>query len=280
MKNFLKNILLWISGKSEFYPEQLKKALEEHMERYMWILPTETYVPHAYKIRLHPKNFQQLSPTLPRLQEQLTYQLNQRVLEKGYKLITTPISISFVEDRTLTTHFAIDLLPPVSPQEIKPAQEPKVLPPFKKSGKTPEKLLSSASVSKRKGEGRRVKKEKNPELKARDEKPGSLRPPTGKPTAFLEVLSGEPMKGKKFSLIFHKTILGRSPLADIRFPADMLDISDRHAIIHYDKERYYIEDANSSTGTYVNETSIKKVKLEPGAEIRIGKVIMRFMLES
>lgn len=240
----------------------------------------ETYVPHAYKIRLPPKNFQQLSPTLPRLQEQLVNQLNQWALEKGYKLLVTPLSLSFVEDKGLTSHFAIDPLPPViQQQEIKPPQEPKVLPSSKKSGKTPEKSPSSAPLGKRRGEGKRIKKDRNPELKTRDERPGPLKPPTGKPTAFLEVISGEPMKGKKFSLIFHKTILGRSPLADIRFPQDMLDISDRHAIIHYDKERYYIEDANSSTGTYVNETSIKKVKLEPGAEIRIGKVVMRFMLE-
>jgi len=291
MKVLLKRVLARMFGESEVTASHLIKALEASMKKHEWVLTTGTYVPNAYRIRLNSENFLKLHAVMPGLEKQLVDRARQIIGEKGYKLLTSPISVSFIEDKSLMDHFVIDLLPPVIGQGGLSDKGPKISPPpGKRSGRVPERFPHSPRPDLKRGE-RRTDQDKPPTLKKDDKdknqgprvKSAELKPgESGKKVqnASLEVLSGEGIKGKKFPLIYHKTILGRSPLADIRFPVEMLDISDRHAIIHYDNQRFYIEDASSTGGTYVNETLIKKVKLEPGAEIRIGRVLMRFILDA
>jgi hypothetical protein len=303
MKEFLKKVFAGMAKESKFHLTQLSKALETCVMKHTWVFPTETYIPNTYKIRLNTENYRELLPKLPEFRKQLADQVSQLVLRNGYKLIISSISVSFIEDKNLTSAFIIEPLPPILPQGPGPGKETKASIPFDRRSARPSRRQGrpTGPDAERNGERKREKnknresrnKGQEPKIRmSRESKPvidsesrvrnqevkasGSRE---SKPTTGLQVLSGEGMRGKRFNLVFHKTILGRSPLADIRFPEDMIDVSDRHAIIHYDKQDYFIEDANSTTGTYVNETLIKKVKLEPGAEIRIGKVIMRFILE-
>lgn len=56
-------------------------------------------------------------------------------------------------------------------------------------------------------------------------------------------------------------------------------VSRMHARLLHDAEDYYLEDENSTNGTYCNKTRLQpyeKTKLEPGDEIQIGNVTLYF----
>ena len=56
-------------------------------------------------------------------------------------------------------------------------------------------------------------------------------------------------------------------------------VSRMHARILRDQKQYYLEDENSTNGTYCNQTRLQpyeRKKLEPGDEIRIGNVALFF----
>lgn len=56
-------------------------------------------------------------------------------------------------------------------------------------------------------------------------------------------------------------------------------VSRMHARILRDQKQYFLEDENSTNGTYCNQTRLQpyeRKKLEPGDEIRIGSVILFF----
>ena len=72
--------------------------------------------------------------------------------------------------------------------------------------------------------------------------------------------------------------IGNHPKADLYIEKDT--ISGLHAGIDYQDGQYYIEDFNSTNGTYVNEVPLcykQKLKLTSGDEIRFGDVRYRFL---
>ena len=65
------------------------------------------------------------------------------------------------------------------------------------------------------------------------------------------------------------TVIGRVPGNDIVIGIPL--VSRQHARISFDKNQYFIEDTNSSNGTYVNGVQIKaKVTMHDGARIQIA----------
>ena len=63
--------------------------------------------------------------------------------------------------------------------------------------------------------------------------------------------------------------IGRSPKNDIHI--DNLAVSNFHAVIKKVMKVYFIEDLNSTNGTFVNEKKIDKYELLDGDEVIIGK---------
>ena len=73
-------------------------------------------------------------------------------------------------------------------------------------------------------------------------------------------------------------ILGKNPKATLHLDKDT--ISQFHAKFDYVEEHYYIEDMNSTNGTYVNDESLnykEKRKLSSGDLIRFADVKYRFL---
>jgi len=63
--------------------------------------------------------------------------------------------------------------------------------------------------------------------------------------------------------------VGRNRQNDIQI--DNLAVSGSHAVIKKVMNTYYIEDLESTNGTFVNEKKIKKYELLDGDEVIIGK---------
>lgn len=80
---------------------------------------------------------------------------------------------------------------------------------------------------------------------------------------------------KEVQLTRDKTTLGRRPYNDIVI--DNLAISGEHAAIQLNGGEVYMEDLNSTNGTYVNGKAIKKQMLQNGDVIEVGKYVINYV---
>ena len=69
--------------------------------------------------------------------------------------------------------------------------------------------------------------------------------------------------------------LGRRPYNDI--VVDNLAVSGEHAALQVIGHDYFIEDLNSTNGTYINEQKIKRQILKNGDTIEIGRYAIRYV---
>ncbi|TAM38421.1 MAG: FHA domain-containing protein [Burkholderiaceae bacterium] len=82
---------------------------------------------------------------------------------------------------------------------------------------------------------------------------------------------------KEFQLTKDRTTLGRRPYNDIVI--DNLAVSGEHAVLQMTGNEIYLEDLNSTNGSYVNGKSIKKQLLHNNDTIEVGKYKIRFVNE-
>jgi len=92
----------------------------------------------------------------------------------------------------------------------------------------------------------------------------------------LEVLSG-PMDGSEFSIQQDITTIGRGEKNDITLPFDRL-ISGYHSKITFENDYYWLEDAGSRNGTYIEGEKINsRVKIASETIFKLGKTEMRLI---
>jgi pSer/pThr/pTyr-binding forkhead associated (FHA) protein len=80
---------------------------------------------------------------------------------------------------------------------------------------------------------------------------------------------------KEVQLTKDRTTLGRRPYNDIVI--DNLAVSGEHAVMQMSGADVFLEDLNSTNGTYVNGKAIKKQQLQNGDSIEIGKYKIKFV---
>lgn len=80
---------------------------------------------------------------------------------------------------------------------------------------------------------------------------------------------------KEIPLIKERTTIGRKPHNDIQI--DNLAISGEHAVIITIYNDSFLEDLNSTNGTFVNNQSIKKHFLQTGDVIALGKYSLKYV---
>lgn len=91
------------------------------------------------------------------------------------------------------------------------------------------------------------------------------------------IISMEGVVIKEVELSKDRTSLGRRPYNDVVI--DNLAISGEHAVLQLAGQEVFIEDLNSTNGTYVNGKSIKKHLLQHNDVIEIGKYHIQFANE-
>ncbi|HEY1092593.1 MAG TPA: FHA domain-containing protein [Burkholderiaceae bacterium] len=82
---------------------------------------------------------------------------------------------------------------------------------------------------------------------------------------------------KEVQVTKDKTTLGRRPYNDIVI--DNLAVSGEHAVLQMVGADVFIEDLNSTNGTYINGKAIKKQLLANNDVVEIGKYKIKFLLE-
>lgn len=82
---------------------------------------------------------------------------------------------------------------------------------------------------------------------------------------------------KEVQLTKDRTTLGRRPYNDIVI--DNLAVSGEHAIVQMTGNEVYLEDLNSTNGTYVNGKAVKKQLLQNSDTVEIGKYKIKYINE-
>ncbi|MBK1614431.1 FHA domain-containing protein [Rubrivivax gelatinosus] len=82
---------------------------------------------------------------------------------------------------------------------------------------------------------------------------------------------------KEVQITKDKTTLGRRPYNDIVI--DNLAVSGEHAVLQMVAADVFIEDLNSTNGTYINGKAIKKQLLAHNDTVEIGKYKIKYLTE-
>jgi hypothetical protein len=82
---------------------------------------------------------------------------------------------------------------------------------------------------------------------------------------------------KEVQITKDKTTLGRRPYNDIVI--DNLAVSGEHAVLQMGGHDVFIEDLNSTNGTYINGKAIKKQLLQHNDTVEIGKYKIKYLVE-
>jgi len=82
---------------------------------------------------------------------------------------------------------------------------------------------------------------------------------------------------KEVQLTKDRTTLGRRPYNDIVI--DNLAVSGEHAVLAMSGNEVYLEDLNSTNGTYINGKAVKKQLLANNDAVEIGKYKIKFIHE-
>jgi hypothetical protein len=100
-------------------------------------------------------------------------------------------------------------------------------------------------------------------------------PPAGvtQGTAWLDGVGGI-VKGQRMILIKDETLLGRSGVCDLQFHDPK--VSRQHALLRLYNSNYFIQDMQSSRGTYINGRRVETHELRDRDQIQIGDTILVF----
>jgi FHA domain len=82
---------------------------------------------------------------------------------------------------------------------------------------------------------------------------------------------------KEVQITKDKTTLGRRPYNDIVI--DNLAVSGEHAVLQMSGADVFIEDLNSTNGTYINGKAIKKQLLTHNDTVEIGKYKIKYLVD-
>lgn len=93
--------------------------------------------------------------------------------------------------------------------------------------------------------------------------------------AVLEVIRGDLPEKIRF-LRPRPYVVGRARHNDIALNEP--SISKLHARIDYQEGRFFVEDAGSLHGVYVNAAKVRRAELSPGSQIQLGNVTLKFSL--
>ncbi len=83
---------------------------------------------------------------------------------------------------------------------------------------------------------------------------------------------------KEVQLAKDRTTMGRRPYNDVVI--DNLAVSGEHAVFQLAGDEVYLEDLNSTNGTYVNGKAAKKQLLRSGDTIEVGKYKIKFLSDA
>jgi len=258
VRNLFRKFKWVISKKStELQPKYILERLISEIEHKKKLgIEENAFVPNVYAVYLSPIDYEELSPLLSGIKDQLKNKLMEKIKKNGYRLLSTSISLEIREDSGLERNQVV------------------VESSFLKEKTSAAPVVDSKVVSF--GGGR--KDERKPEPVQRtaltriiEDKKTKIIDDT---KVELEIVEGDG-KGEIIPLKEGEYTFGRGKDARILVKDNDDTVSRVHFKITVREGRISIKDLNSANGTRVNDIEIEEAELKKGDTITAGKVLLR-----
>ncbi|MBM4305235.1 MAG: DUF2662 domain-containing protein [Deltaproteobacteria bacterium] len=238
--------------------EILQKVFVEIEKRKKLGIEDNPYVPNAYAVYLSPSDYEELSPFLFGIREQLIKKASEKIRNKAYKLLSSNLSIEIRQDPALEKNQVVvessflkekatSSLPSLSTEaDTSILSKETMQPPVD----LPQKNILTKVI-----EEKKTKMIDNAKVK-------------------LEILEGT-SKGDYIALKEGDYTFGRGREAAILLTEPEETISRVHFKLMVRDGRIAIKDLNSTNGTKVNGIGIENAELKKGDMISAGKVMLK-----
>jgi len=251
--------LIFPTAQPALQPKEILKKIFAEIERRKKLgIEENAYVPNVYFIYMSPFDYEELSPFLFGIKEQLIKKVSEKIRNKGYKLLSSTLSIEIRQDSALEKNQVV-----VESSFLKEKAMPSLASPPTET-ETP---LSSKGTSQTLTEP----SQKNILTKVIEEKKTKMIDNT---KVKLEILDG----GGKSDVIGLKEgeyTFGRGRDATILVKDPEETVSRVHFKLMVRDGRIAIKDLNSTNGTKVNGIEIEEAELKKGDSISAGKVLLK-----
>lgn len=256
------NVLRSLASTNSTNPLQPKEILSriflELEKRKKLGIEENPYVPNAYAVYLSPSDYEELSPFLFGIKEQLIKKVSEKVRNKGYKLLSTNLNIEIRQDPALEKNQVViesSFLKEKSATSLASFSPETEAHPSNKETPQLSVDVSQKNVLTKVIEEKKTKMIDNIKVK-------------------LEILEGE-SKGDFIALKEGDYTFGRGRDAAILLADPEATISRVHFKLMVRDGRIAIRDLNSTNGTKVNGIEIEDAELKKGDTINAGKVALR-----
>ena len=223
-------------------PVELARKLAREMDSHKAQSISRVYVPNQYTVWLSPKDREEFSGYESALTKELSDHLLEHARSEGLTLVTRPTVTFETDDRLGVGEFGI---------------QAKLLRTSEDDSREPEEAGFGQTMVYSTGSA---------------EQPREAEPAPARTTRAL--LVGE---GRRRMLSGDRLVLGRSRQADIVL--DDPNVSRRHAELRQEGDGWSIADLRSTNGVKVNGRLVERAQLEPGDDIVLGTLELRFEVE-
>jgi pSer/pThr/pTyr-binding forkhead associated (FHA) protein len=278
IKSILKSIRksLW-GGNEELQPSDILSQLISELEKRKKLgIEENAFVPNVYAVYLSPLDYDELSPLLSGIRDQLRNKLMDRIKKKGYRLLSTSITIDLREDSSLQMNQVVvesSFLKEKTVSEPDPTSKQTAIV-TSISGSIPRNASQSKATlqgSIASGEKEIVAKPISNITKIIEDRKTKIIDNT---KVALEIIHGD-NRGSVISLKEGDYTFGRGKEAKVLIKDEDETVSRVHFKLSVRDGRVNIKDLNSANGTKVNEIDIEEAELHKGDTITAGKVLLK-----
>ncbi|MFA6807982.1 MAG: DUF3662 and FHA domain-containing protein [Eubacteriales bacterium] len=233
-------------------PVEIAKEMIKAMLKNKQVSISTVYVPNVYRVFLNPVDYSIMESFGDAFLVELAKYIYDEGKKQGYTFLTLPVvEMSFVKD-VLQGEIRIDVI-----------FDDSVVETWQIEGDNKESyvdLIENTSVLP--GAVRLADAfQKNQKRKSR---------------CYLEIIKGN-NEGKIYVLDKDEIFLGRN--GDCEIEVDDLEVSRRHMKIGSDNGRWFVQDLDSTNGTYVNKLKVDRYIVKNGDKIKIGNTVFLYKME-
>jgi hypothetical protein len=266
IKNYLKRLRgLLTRNNQELQPKDiLIKMFSELEQRKKLGIEENAFAPNVYAVYLSPPDYEELSPLLSGIRDQLKNKLMERIKKQDYRLLSSAVSLEIREDAALERNQVIVessfLKEKTQQSSLKDAKEDNKVVPLENISSKQQEVKTSSLLGQRTGM-----------TKIMEDKVTRI---IDKTKLSLEITEGE-NKGEIINLKEGEYTFGRGKDAVILIKDTDDTISRIHFKLIVREGKVTIQDMNSSNGTRLNDIEIEEAELKKGDTIAAGKVSLK-----
>lgn len=260
-------------GSNELQPADIMDKLVEELEyKKKFGIEENPYVPNVYAVYLCPIDVEDISPLLSGIKEQLQLKLMERIKRKGYRLLSSSVSVEIRVEASLEIN-EVDIESWFIKEERQSAPlSDSANMTFASVEKVRSDEISSRHMALKKGElGTQTPHQKTPMTHIIKE---TLTKYIDDTEMSLDVIGGK-NKGQVIPLKAGEYVFGRANDATILLEDPENTVSRRHFYLLVQKGQARLKNLSHTNLTKINDTIVEEADLKSGDTITAGKVQLK-----